>query len=257
MYPAIVRATALARMELQSEADIAVLRKGLSDDDPLVRMGAVRAFQAAPPASRQRLLWPALDDPVRAVRLEAVRLLSAVPADRLSTEQQAAYARGLAEFIEAQRLTADFAGSWLNLAEVHLSRGDYQLAEQAYRQAIKREPAFIPALLNLADLYRMLGRDSEARPLLERALAIAPDDAAARFSYALLLVRQRDYRAALDHLQRAAALAPAAPRYSYVYAVALQSLGRTGEARAVAESALARHPSDRDLRELVGALRER
>lgn len=256
IYPAIVRATALAQMELQSEADIAVLLKGLSDDDPLVRMGAVRAFQAAPPALRQRLLWPLLDEPVKAVRLEAVRLLSAVPADRLSDEQQAVYTRGLAEFIEAQQLTADFAGSWLNLAEVHVNRGDYRLAEQAYRRAIEREPAFIPALLNLADLYRMLERDAEARPLLERALTIAPDDAAVQFSYGLLLVRNRDYRAALDYLKRASVLAPAVARYSYVYAVALQSLGRAGEARAVAESALARHPGDRDLRELVGGLPE-
>lgn len=255
-YPAIVRATALARMELQSEADIAVLREGLSDHDPLVRLGAVRAFAAALPELRQRLLWPALEDPVKAVRLEAVRLLSAVPTDRLSDEQRAAYARGLAEFIEAQRFTADFAGSWLNLAEVHVNRGDYRLAEQAYRQAIEREPAFIPALLNLADLYRMLDRDAEARPLLKRALAIAPDDAAVQFSYGLLLVRKRDHRAALDYLKRAAILAPSVARYSYVYAVALQSMGQIGEARAVVESALARHPGDRGLRALLGSLPE-
>ena len=51
---------------------------------------------------------------------------------------------------------------------------------------------------------------------------------------------------ALDELRRAAELEPERARYAYVYAVALHSAGRGGDAIAVLKENLARHPDDRD-----------
>ena len=51
---------------------------------------------------------------------------------------------------------------------------------------------------------------------------------------------------ALDELRRAAELDPHQARYAYVYAVALHSVGRGGDAITELKENLARHPGDRD-----------
>jgi predicted Zn-dependent protease len=52
----------------------------------------------------------------------------------------------------------------------------------------------------------------------------------------------------LKELDQAARLAPDDARYTYVYAVALNSAGRPAEAISVLERATARWPGERDLR---------
>ncbi len=52
---------------------------------------------------------------------------------------------------------------------------------------------------------------------------------------------------ALANLKKAAALEPGHARYSFVYAVALDSMGRRKEAIRVLESAFEIHPTDRDI----------
>ena len=108
-------------------------------------------------------------------------------------------------------------------------------------------PAFVPALLNLADLYRANGLDVQAQPLLQQAINLAPGDAAPQHAMGLLLIRQRQLQTAVSHLQQAATLAPGNVRYQYVYAVALWESGRQQEAVATLETALAGHPGNRDL----------
>jgi tetratricopeptide (TPR) repeat protein len=66
--------------------------------------------------------------------------------------------------------------------EVHLNRGviysDYlrqeAAAERELQQALALNPAYVPALLNLANLNEDLGRRSEASALYERILALDP-----------------------------------------------------------------------------------
>ena len=61
-----------------------------------------------------------------------------------------------------------------------------------------------------------------------------------------MLVRAKRQDEALDELRQAAELAPGQVRYAYVYAVGLNSAGRTKEAIAALQDNLARHPNDRD-----------
>jgi Flp pilus assembly protein TadD len=102
-------------------------------------------------------------------------------------------------------------------------------------------------LVNLADLDRMRGADQEGAELLKKAMAIEPDNADARYSLGLLLVRQHDYAGALELLRRAHELAPDNARYAYVYAVALNSTGAPAEAIALLELAYQQHATDRDI----------
>ena len=61
------------------------------------------------------------------------------------------------------------------------------------------------------------------------------------------MVRLGDRSAAVSALERAVRLAPGEPRYTYVYAVALNSTGRAREAIAVLERAAQRWPANRDV----------
>ena len=78
-HPRIARATALAHLShVLRESTAPAVESALRDPDALVRMGALRAAEALPPARRGPLAAPLLQDPVRAVRLAAVHALADV-----------------------------------------------------------------------------------------------------------------------------------------------------------------------------------
>ena len=111
----------------------------------------------------------------------------------------------------------------------------------------------MPALVNLADLYRVLGRDEAAEPLLRAALARSPQVPALHHALGLVLVRQRRMPDAIEALAAAARLGADEPRYGYVYAVALHDVGRRQEAVRVLERVLREHPGDHDARAALAA----
>ena len=123
----------------------------------------------------------------------------------------------------------------------------------AYRQALKLSPAFTPALLNLADLYRANGLDNQAASLLQKAVTQSPDDPAAHYAMGLLLVRQKNLDEAVGFLEKAAELDPTNIRYSYVYAVALYENKRYEQAIAVLEAALQKQPANREIISALGS----
>lgn len=64
-------------------------------------------------------------------------------------------------------------------ATILMAMRDFAGAESAFRQALELNPEHAASLNDLAVLYMEQGRNSDARPLLERALQIRPDDALA------------------------------------------------------------------------------
>ncbi len=246
--PAIVRATAFPLLMRYAGADLpAAIESASRDADPLVRVAAATASEALGPEPRLRLVRGLLDDPVRAVRTEAARVLVGAPELQMNEAQRASFERVLAEYRQTQRVHADRAESHLNLGLIHAQRGEPDQAEREYRTAIRLEPRFTAAYVNLSDLYRQLNRDGEGEPLLRRALDELPQSGDLHHALGLLLVRQKRYTEALEPLERAAALRPDLPRYGFVYGVALESMGHTERATEVLDAAHRRHPSDREL----------
>jgi len=130
-------------------------------------------------------------------------------------------------------------------------------AINAYQTAIDLAPYYLPAYVNLADFYRRLGREDDAVELLQQAVAENPDEASVHHALGLTLVRLQRYDAALDELALAAKLAPADASFTYVYAVALNSLGKAPQAIQTLQNALILHPRNREiLRALVSFLRD-
>jgi tetratricopeptide (TPR) repeat protein len=104
----------------------------------------------------------ALEDPVRDVRLEAVPLVAAIPAERLRQNQVAARDRVIAEYVTSQQVNADRPESHMNLGLLWATLGRNAEARTAFERALSIDSRFLPAAVNLADLHRALGQEPDA-----------------------------------------------------------------------------------------------
>ena len=243
--PELVRATAAQMLvPFMRPALLQPARELLKDPDPEVRIAALAMFEPVDPVNRILALSPLLADPVRGVRIEAASMLAGVPEKQIPEARRDAYRRALDEYIAVQRQEADWPTANLNLGNLYLRLGRVEEAVAAYRQAVKLDPQFASAWVNLADAWRAQGREDEVEATLRKGLARLPRSADLLHALGLAQVRKGDRTAALASLAQAARLAPERSRYSYVWAVALHSAGRSGEALKVLREADKRHPYD-------------
>jgi len=242
----MARATALGLLENSPNmSSYSAAQQQLNSRQPLLRIGALNALAFLPLQQRWQDISPLLSDPVKAVRLEATRLLMGIVG--LDQDQQQTLNRSLDRYIEALMVNADMPNGQLNLAAVYLAQGAYQNAEQAYEHALRLDPHSVPARLNLADLYRAQGQEPEALNQLLKAQQANPKNATVLFSLGLAQIRGGSNAQALVSLEQAARLAPQTIRYSYAYGIALNSQGRAREAVQVMTQALQRDSQNRDL----------
>ncbi|MGA9122024.1 MAG: multiheme c-type cytochrome [Pseudolabrys sp.] len=245
--PNVARASALMQLAsriLPANADLA--RRGLSDPDPMVRIGAMDMLANVPAAQIWPLVAPLLSDSVRGVRTRAASLLAAVPTERQPPADRERFESAAAEFVAVQRLNADRPENRSILANFYARRGLTGEAEAEFKAALQLSPQYTPAAINLADLYRATARESEGLALLRTAVTASPQDAGLHHALGLALVRQKQNDEALDELRRATELAPNQVQYAYVYGVGLHSAGRVEDSIAVLKDNVGKHPADRD-----------
>jgi predicted CXXCH cytochrome family protein len=255
--PAIARATAVSLLPRYAGSGSGpIFEAALRDESPLVRSAAVAAVEVVEPRGRLQLVQRLLDDPVRAVRLEAARVLASVPEALMNPEERTRLRAALAEYRAAQRMDADRAEAHLRLGTLDMHQRQLARAESELERALEIEPSMIPAYVNLADLHRVQGREGDGEAVLRKALAIAPDDGDVHHALGLLLVRRKQLSEAIRELERAATLRPELPRYSYVLAVALHSAGDAQRALRVLRDARSRHPADRDIQAFLTELEQ-
>ena len=244
----IARATAFAELTPPPGGPaLDALRLALNDSSVLIRFGALQAVERLPVAQRLQLAEPLLSDPLRSIRIEAVRLLAAVPSEQLGPERQVAFQRASAEFVETQRYNADRTEARVALGTFFAERGNAAEAERELQSAIHLMPSSIPAYVNLADLYRALGRDAEGENILRAGLSRVPQSGALHYSLGLVLTRLQRRDTALREFSRAAGLEPGNARFAYVNAIALHSNGKVDAAIAQLRTALETHPVDGDI----------
>ncbi len=242
--PDIARATALTEIApyVSSPATIDALTLGLSDDNPSLRVAALRALENAPTGMRIQLAFPALHDPVRAVRIEAARVLASIPADNVPTNQRSALKQAQQEYVAAEHASAERPEAQMNLGNFYAAKGNMAKAVSAYRTAVELNAAFAPGYVNMADLYRSQGNEAEAEKVLRQALEVIPRSADVHYALGLSLVRQKRPHEALEALRLAATLDPGDAHYVYAYAVALNSTGNPKQAIMVLQGAHTAHP---------------
>mgnify|MGYP001817024465 FL=1 len=243
--PDIARATALARIgQYLDQSTVDVLVSGLSDDDARVRQAAMGLLERVPLNMRVQLAFPGLEDPVLAVRMEAARVLSAVPAGELTAEQRTLLENGIEDYVAAQLASAERPEAQTNLGNLYAAQGELEQAETAYETAIDLNPVFTPGYINLADLYRVSGNETAAEKLLRRAIRVIPENADVHYALGLSLIRQQRGDEAIGELRLASTLNPDNAHYIYVYAVALNSTGKPEQAIMVLQGAHQAHPNN-------------
>ncbi len=246
--PAVARASALSELAPRvSPVNIEAARIGLTDPDPMVRIGALDMLENLPASRTWPWASPLLADPVRGVRIRAASLLASVPTASQPQEDRPSFELAASEFIAAQRANADRPEARTALGNFLARRGLAVDAETEYKAALRLSSQYQSAAINLADLYRQLGRDGDGETVLRTAIAASPADAAAHHALGLTLIRLKQPDEALAELRRATELEPGRSRYVYVYAVALHSGGRADEAMKVLNEALEVRPNDRDV----------
>jgi Tfp pilus assembly protein PilF len=246
--PAIARASALVLLpRYASPQSEAAIKLAIVDPSPLVRAAAPRALPAAPAPALVQAAAGLLSDPVRVVRIETARALASVDQRSMTAQQQTAFAAAYLELFAAEMTDADRPEAHLNLGLLESKLRRVSAAEEQYQTALRLDPTFVPALVNLADLDRLRGMDQESTEIMRQAIALEPNNADVRHSFGLALVRQKNYAEALVQLRQASELAPDNAHYAYVYAVALNSTGARAQAVQLLEQTHKSHPTDRDV----------
>jgi predicted CXXCH cytochrome family protein len=245
--PAIVRATALSLMASYLSAQSAgTIQAGLRDANELVRRGAAESAAGLEPSSRIAVMAPLLRDPVRTVRLQALEDLVGVRTQLAPADQQS-FAAVLEEHRKINLASADRAESQVNMGTLEGRLGNIEVAQKAFSTAIELEPNYVPAYVNLADLYREQGQEAQAEASLRAGIRIQPEVAELHHALGLALVRQQRMPEAMKELARATTLQPDSERYAYVYAIATHESGDLPGAIRILTAAQGRHPSSRQL----------
>ncbi|MCP3870003.1 MAG: tetratricopeptide repeat protein [Gammaproteobacteria bacterium] len=246
--PDIARATALSNLlPYLSRNSLDTLQAGLVDENPLVRGAAVELLQSLPLAMRVQRAYPLLGDPALGVRTETARILADIPRGELTDAQRIPLDRATREYIQVQQANAERPEAHGNLGNLFVAQGKVHEAISSYRKAIEINPAFVPGYVNLADVYRSQGDEPAGERVLRQGLAAEPEDASLQHVLGLALVRQKRLEEGVELLRLASMGSQGHPRYVYVYAVALASTGKTGQAILVLQGAHNRFPSNTDI----------
>jgi tetratricopeptide (TPR) repeat protein len=252
--PDIARATALADLgPYLSSTVMTALEAGLGDSSAMLRGAALDALLAAPPQQRLQLALGLIEDPSPIVRIKAARVLAIIPEQGGDAAFRTQLRKVFAEYVDSQRANADRPEARLNLGLFYVDRRDPLNAEAEYRAALALDADFVPAYVNLADLYRIYHREAEAESVLTDGLHEVPGNADLQHALGLLRVRQGRVADALPLLAGATRADPNNARYAYVYGVALHDGGHAKQAVSVMEAALARFPGDLNLLSALAA----
>ncbi|MDA3963391.1 MAG: HEAT repeat domain-containing protein [Planctomycetota bacterium] len=244
--PAIQRAAALyVLLQLDPQPPLALLQAASTDPNPDLRMALADAVRNAPSVDPVPLVAPLLRDEHTAIRALAARALAG---RNLNPQDAAAFAAARAELNRSYQRNADRAESQTDHALVLHAEGNLAESEQALRLAITLGPNRPTPRANLADLLRQRGDNAGCRAVLEQGIADLPGAGELHHALGLALIRDKDLPAALPALERAATLRPDIDRFTFVYAVALESVGRRADAVATLEALLERNPSNEQAR---------
>ncbi|MEZ6030248.1 MAG: winged helix-turn-helix domain-containing protein [Hyphomonadaceae bacterium] len=239
-----------------SAADLDGLRQGVSADvteQLVLRLGPNRIGT---------LPTPRREDPkIYALAVRAWDLLEQVGVDRMRGKLDEAFeaggqAKAIVDEIEAidpqspqgLLLKARLITTSATVDLFRQGRIDSARAAEAasyMRQALSRDPDLVPALAGLGEYYRRFEwRWQEARTLLERALALDPNDSSTHLSYAYYLSSAGRCVEALEHARIAMEIDPEFGWRSLGIPRTLKCLGRFKESDDAYFQAIEQDPSN-------------
>lgn len=232
----IIRGSALQRLSrYPSKNTLVALGRAIKHEDELIRFGAVQGSAGYESHDRWQILSPLLTDKVLGVRSEAAGALVTYWAE-LNPLQRDQLVPSLNEYINSQLFNSDRGFGRTNLGNVYRSQGKLEQAEQAYLGAIKVEPYFVNSYVNLADMYRMQGKESKGLALLNDGIKAQPNSGDLPYSAGLSLLRLDQKEEASQYFKKAAEIEKQNPQYWYVYGLSMGSFDGRVAAQALGQA---------------------
>ena len=210
-HPAVARATALNALGSGGSLSAADGEQLLSDDDPMVRAAATGALRHIDVQDRIALLMPLLTDPSRSVRQRTAVEIAGAGVALLPAADDAAYRKGLQDFLDARMANADMPESHVALGGLALSRRQWDEAQKSFTTATEMDPQMASAWLVLAQLAEARGNPKEAEAALTSGLAASPRNVDILLARGDIAARQQKFDDALGWYRRAQAADPQRP----------------------------------------------
>jgi len=151
--------------------------------------------------------------------------------------------KALSEYEKILLFSADRPEYQLSLAMLYQAQSQPKKAEEAYKEALRLQPKYIPSYVNYSDFLKKQGRDKEVLPLLQSALKEVGDSAILYHTIGLWYIRNKQKDLAYPALKKAMELDSEDVRFGYVYAVAIGE-EQPKEAIKILEKLYAKHTGD-------------
>ncbi len=247
LYPEIIRATAISYLSAyQSAKAIDIMRRSLSDPDPLIRHSAVEYFYADS-ASLFKSLVPLLNDPLKSVRIETANRLMTYNKSAFNEIQYKSFEKALAEYKKSLEYIADFATGRHNLGNYYSRLKDPARAEENYKEALVIDNLFYPSKVNLGIIYYQQGKTDQAEKMFLGLVTNNPDVNDGYYYLALLYGEQQKNMEAIRLLETAATKPGADPRIFYNLGLLYQRMSQNEKCEATLLKGLKRDPGNFDL----------
>jgi len=172
---AFVRASALDALRPYADAAVAERTAALlGNAHPLLRGGAIALQRPLAPEVRLQRVVPLLQDPMRSVRIEAVRgLIDLIAAGADLGDGGPA----VQEFQASLVATADFPETQMVIAGTSLVFRNYAAAASAFAEAVRMDPQLVPAWRMIARIKAASGDLVGAAKSVREGLSFNPGDA--------------------------------------------------------------------------------
>ncbi len=223
---------------------VAVFVSALDDPSPLVRSAAAEALAPAAREKKIKALLAATSDPVRLVRIKAASVLARYPIKDLDESEMKNLERATVEYIASMMVQPDQWVSHYNMGNYFLDRGENKDALLAYETAINIEPEAVPAYVGSSQAYSGIKNMTKAEFMLNKALKLDPDNAAAHYQMGILRRNQGNAKMAEVSFRAAMKFDPSMASAAYYLCLTL-SEDRLKEAVAWGQKAFQMYPDAR------------
>ena len=248
LYPEIIRATAVRYLSNYS-TDISynVIKEALNDIEPVVRLEAIDVIAANNANDIVNTLFPLLDDPVKAVRIEAASRISTIGKESFTEAQIKKLDQLLDEYFETLKYSADFPAGRYNLGNYYSNKGDNINAIKHYSKAIELDSLFYPAKSNLAMLYYKNGKFNDAELIIKDLIKNHPEYTQGNYYLGLLYAEQKRFSEAAKALEIAATKTENNSRIFYNLGLIYQQLNEFSEAESSLLKGYSKSQNDFDI----------
>jgi len=208
-------------------------KQWLESEEPLIRLAIAQVGQLLPEAERLKTYSKLLSDEFKAIRVAAANNLVGVNLPNSQTVQAAFDELTISGEVNSWRGEGN-----INRSLVYSLKGQVNDSINALKHAIKTDPYFDAAYINLAETYRLTNETRREKEVLNQGLANIPNSSILHYSVGMQHIRSGQKQQALNFFQRASELEPENTQFVYLYLLSLDSVGETAKALNILENTI-------------------